>query len=269
MSTSTVHPKRSLAASIVIQLRVMYTLVIRESQAGYSQETLGFFWTIGEPLILTVGVIFMWILHGKDAHHPLVTVEAMALSAYTHLQLWRRGVLPCTSIIKHSGWMLYHSRVRILDVIVSHVVNEWLSIFASFWLIYAFLALFQIIPPIRDYGLLISGYLLDLLWTASFGIFIAAVCLLNEFIEKITHPLMYLTLPLSGAFFLTDWASPRFQAVLVWSPMANAIEMFRAGMFSLNVKLHYSATYGIVVSLFMLAIALPLLDLARRRAVFA
>ena len=265
MSNETIRPKISLTASIAIQLRVIYTLIIRESQAAYSQETLGFFWTIAEPMLLTTGVIVMWTMHGKDQSHPTVTVEAMALSAYTHLQLWRRGVLPCCNIVRHSGWLLYHSRVRILDVILAHMANEWVAIFSSFWVIYAVLALFGIIPPMRDPALLIAGYCLDLVWTTSFGIFIAGVCALNEVVEKITHPLMYLTLPLSGAFFLTDWVSPRFQEILVWSPMVNVMEMFRAGLFSLDVTLYYSVPYVLIVSLFMLAVSLPLLDYARRR----
>src|SRR5271165_553213 len=100
MSVSSAWPAPSLRASIMTQLRVILALMIREGQSSYSQETLGFFWVIAEPVLLTCGVIAIWTLRGRDNGHGSVSVVAMALSAYTHIQLWRLGVLPCINIIR-------------------------------------------------------------------------------------------------------------------------------------------------------------------------
>ena len=92
----------------------------------------------------------------------------------------------------------------------------------------------------------------------------AGLSALNEYVEKITHPLMYLTLPLTGAFILTDWLPPRAKVVLEWSPLANCIEMFRAAMFSLSIKTYYSVPFVLVCSLFIFTAALPIITYARR-----
>ena len=267
MSVSATQPRRSLARSVLAQLRVMVALMIREGQADYTRETLGFFWTIGEPLVLTVGVIILWTLRGKDAAHPDVSVVGMALTAYTHLNLWRRGVLHCLHILRAQGWLFYHRNVTALDIVVSHVVMKGLATFASFSIIYAVVVLFKIIEPARDLGLVVSGYGLDVFFTLSFSIFMAGLCELNEIVEKVAHPAMYLTLPLSGAFFLTAWMPPSVRWIQELSPMANSIEMMRAGMFSLSVKTYYSVPLIVLWSLFFLAIGLPLLSYARKKLV--
>jgi capsular polysaccharide transport system permease protein len=110
MSVSAARTGPSFAARAAAQLRVIVALMIREGQAQYSTETLGFFWVIAEPLTLTCGVILLWSLTNRDAAHGNVSVVAMALSAYTHIQLWRLGVLPCLNIIKNSGWLFLSSK---------------------------------------------------------------------------------------------------------------------------------------------------------------
>ncbi len=53
--------------------------------------------------------------------------------------------------------------------------------------------------------------------------------------------------------------------VLTWSPLGNCVEMFRAGMFSLNIKTFYSVPLIVLSSLFLLAIGVPILLYARRQ----
>ncbi len=267
MPFSAARPRRSLAACILANLRVVVTLMIREAQADYSHETLGFFWTIGEPLVLTVGVIVMWTLRGKDAQHADVSVVVMALTAYTHLNLWRRGVLHSLHVIRSQAWLFYYRNVTALDVVVSHVVMKGLSAFASFSIIYTAVVLFKIIDPARDLGLAVTGYAFDVLFTVSFSIFMAGVCELNEIVEMVAHPAMYLTLPLSGAFFLTAWLPPKYRWIQEYSPMANSVEMMRAGMFSLSIKTYYSVPLILLWSFFFLAIGLPIVNYARRKIV--
>ena len=267
MSISATQPRRSLAQSVLTQLRVVVALIIREGQADYTRETLGFFWTVGEPLVLTVGVIVLWSFRGKDAQHPDVSIVAMALTAYTHLNLWRRGVLHSLHILRSSGWLFYHKNVTALDIVVSHVLLKALATFTSFSIIYTVVVLFKVIDPASDPGLVVAGYAFDVLFTLSFSIFMAGLCELNEIIEKVAHPAMYLTLPISGAFFLTAWLPPSVRWVQELSPMANAIEMMRAGVFSLSVKTYYSVPLIVGWSLFFLAVGLPLLSYARKKLV--
>jgi len=255
----------SLAASIRIQWRVIVALIIRAGQADYSRKTLGFFWVIAEPLILTCGVIALWLLTGRGEGHGSINVVALAITAYTHLQLWRRTVLPSLNTIHHSGWMFYHRNINVLDAIVAHCLKESISIFTSFLIIYGACLLLKVVDPVRDPGLILAAWCLDTLFCTSFSILMAGLAGLSEVVERLMHPLMYLTLPITGAFVMTDWLPPRFKIFLEWVPLANCSEMFRAGVYPLSVKTYWSVPLIVFSSLFLLAVGLPVVEYARKK----
>jgi capsular polysaccharide transport system permease protein len=264
MSVYATRSRPTLAASLRAQWHVIVALIVREAVAGNSRKTLGFFWVIAEPLILTGGVIVLWtVSRGGEAHHG-VSMYAFALSAYTHIQLWRLVVNSSITLLHGNWWLFYHRNVHVFDLLLAHCLLKSVAIFASFAVIAAVLMLFGVIQPFRDPGLIIAGYGLDTLFDFSFSLLLAGIASQNEYVEKLTHPVMYLTLPISGAFFMTDWMPPRFRAVLEWIPLAECAEMIRAGMFSLSVKTYWGVPNILFWSLFFTAAGLPILQIARR-----
>ena len=256
----------SLAASIRSQWRIIVALMIREGQAKYSNETLGFFWTIGNPLVLTIGVIAMWSVTGRTGGHGGVSVIPFALTAYTHIQLWRRVVFSSMHLLKASGWLFYHQDVHVLDPIIAATLIECVSILTSFVIIASVCILFGLMEPIRDPGLFLMAWILDTLFTFSAAVLVAGLSGLSDMVETLVHPLMYLTLPLTGAFTMTAWLPASLQVILIWTPLANCCEMLRAGVFPLSVKTYYSVPLIVLSSLFLMAIGLPVLEYARRKA---
>jgi capsular polysaccharide transport system permease protein len=267
MSSSNARPKVSLSASLAVQLRTIRALLIREAQSRYSTETLGFFWVIAEPLILTCGVIALWTLtRERGGKYASVGIVPLALTGYSHLQLWRLTVLGSIHSLRHNAWLFYHQNVTTLDILLARGLLVSVSVFASFVLVCSVGLMFDnIFPPVRDPGLIVAAWCLDTLFCISFAIVVAGLSELSEFIEKVIHPLMYLTLPLTGAFTMTSWLPPRARVVMEWSPLADACEMFRAGLFPLAVKTSWSAPYILVTSLALLTVGLPLVTYARRQ----
>jgi capsular polysaccharide transport system permease protein len=64
---------------------------------------------------------------------------------------------------------------------------------------------------------------------------------------------------------MTAWLPPRMRIIMEWSPLANAIEMFRAGVYPISVKTYWSVPLILFSSLILLAIGLPLVLYARRQ----
>jgi capsular polysaccharide transport system permease protein len=256
------RPKFS--TSLAIQMRVVAALVIREAQAKYSQETLGFFWTIAEPLMLTSGVILLWSVTGRGEGRGQITIFAMALTGYSHVQLWRLIVLESMNSIRRSSWLFYHQNIKMFDVFLARGILVSVSVFASFVIVASAGVLFDFMPPISDPGLIVAAWCADTFFVMSFASVVAGVSELSEVVEKLLHPLMYLTLPLTGAFTLTSWLPPRARTVIEWSPLANACEMFRAGVFPDSVKTIWSLQYILGCSLVLFLIGIPLMKQARK-----
>jgi capsular polysaccharide transport system permease protein len=264
MSVSDARFKPSPTSRFAAWGRVVVALMIREGVGKNTNRTLGFFWVIGEPITLICGVMFLWSLRGRDAGHPGTPVMALAITAYTHIQLWRRTVFPALTMIHDNRWLFYHPTVHSLDVILANCFMEGISIFAAFLITYNFCVLVGALEPVRDWGLVLAAWSLDIYWCFCFCILIAGIALLNEFAEKWMHPAMYLTLPITGAFIMTAWVTPGFRKVLEWVGLANCCEMLRAGVFSLDVKTYWSVPLIVVESTIFLVIGLPILEYARR-----
>jgi capsular polysaccharide transport system permease protein len=264
MSTMSNGPTQTFASSLAVQMRVIFALIVREAQTKYSQETLGFFWTVAEPLILTCGVILLWTVTGRTDAHGEVTVFGMALTAYSHIQLWRLTVSDSIGSIKRSGWLFYHQNIKLFDVFLARSLLISVSVFTSFVIVATVGVLFDFMQPMRDSGVVVVGWCADTVFCMSFASVIGGASEFSEFIEKMIHPVLYLTLPLTGAFTLTTWLPPRARALVDWSPLANACEMFRAGVFPESVKTSWSLPYMLGCSLVLFLIGIPLMIKARK-----
>ncbi|WP_170152987.1 ABC transporter permease [Roseiarcus fermentans] len=256
--------KPSFMTSVAIQIRVVSALTVRVAQAKYTRETFGFFWTIAEPLILTLGVISLWAVSGRAEGHSTVKVFPFALTAYSHIQLWRYSVNGSMGTIKRNAWLFYHQHVHVVDMFLAHIILESIAILTSFSIIAFFGVMFGLMDPPSDYGLLLTAWGADTLFCLSFASVVAGLSEFSEIVEKLLHPLMYLTLPLTGSFALASWLPPRVRVIVEWSPLANACEMFRAGVFPPSVKTIWSLPFIVGCSVALLVIGLPLMMRARK-----
>ena len=170
----------NFVASALCQLRTIRALAIRDAQAKYSTETLGFFWSIAEPLILTCGVIVLWTIIGRDQGHGHVTVVGLALTGYTHIQLWRMTVLGSIHSIRNNGWLLYHSNIHTVDIQIARAVLLSVSIFASFVIVYTISLIFGFLDPPRDVGVILAAWALDTIFCTSFALVVAALSELSQ-----------------------------------------------------------------------------------------
>ena len=248
------------------QTRVVKALTIREISERYGTEGLGYFWVFGEPMLLCFGVMILWTVL-KNNHGGAVGVGLFALTGYSHVQLFRHCVFNASQAISRSVWLAYHASVHPLDILIAKTAMGSLGIFGAFVLGYFILYVFGGVEPPRDPLLVVAAWALDTLFCFAFSLVIAGVSELSHLAEKLIHPLMYLTIPLMGSFALTDWLPVAARQVLVWSPLVNAVEMLRAGVFPLDIRTYWDPGYILFSSLVGVTIGLPLVSHARYRLV--
>lgn len=257
------HPNASMRRGFVSQMRVISALMIREAMARFGHENLGFFWVIGEPLLLSCGVMVIWTL-ARQTHGSEVGVIPFALTGYTYITMWRHIVGKSLRLMTRNASLIFHSQVRFFDVSCAASLLEVLSVFAAFWVAYVPLSLLGFVPVIRDPLLLIGGWFLAGWFSFAFGLLLTGLSELSEAVEKFIPPAMYLTMPLTGTFFMLDWLPDRAQEIMSWSPLVNGCEMFRGGLFPLSVTTHWSAWYLVVWNVCLTCVALPISRYSQR-----
>jgi capsular polysaccharide transport system permease protein len=265
---SPTRPRPTLSRSFAVNARVIGALVMREGTMRFGHENLGFFWVIGEPLILTMGVMGMWSVAGQTHGHG-VGVVPFALSGYTMVTLWRHLTGKQVHAIRSSMGLLFHRNISMLDVLVARCLLEVVGILAAFFVAYTPLALLGVVEPMPDPLLFAGGYFLQAWFSMSLGLIIAALSEIYEMTEQILPPMLYITLPFTGIFNMAAWLPQQWREAVLWSPLVNNIEMLRAGMFPGDIVTYYDPMYTIWWSLALTAIALPLVQYARRFVSFS
>ena len=250
--------EQTWVSALRINIRVVGALIMRDASSRFGHENIGIFWVMGEPLILTSGVIVIWSMMGGTHGHG-VGVVPFLLTGYSMLTLWRHIVQRSTHAMRQSAGLLFHRNVRVFDVMLARAVIEVVGVLTAFFIAYVPLTLTGWLDPINDPLLLVAAWALMALFSFGFGMMIAAVTEVSEAAERFIPAVMYLTLPLTGSLFMLSWLPEAAQRVLLWSPLVNLTEMFRAGMFSPDVETSWSLSYIAVSCLFVNVIGLGMM----------
>jgi ABC-type polysaccharide/polyol phosphate export permease len=252
----------SLRASLSIQMRVLGALLMREIITRYGRHNVGFLWLFIEPMMFSIGITLLWSFTGMSK--GIIPVAGFALTGYSAIVLWRNMVGRLANTSSANQGLLYHSQVKVLDLILSRAFLEAAGISISFiFLSFAFTAIGLMNLPVDPLQAVIAWVLL--IWFAiAAGMIAAYAGETSEIFDRVWHVMMYLTLPFTGAFSMVSWLPPAVQEILLWSPMVHAVEMLREGYFGVSVNAIYSVFYLISCNLVLTLVGLVLIRKIRR-----
>ena len=243
-------------------IRVITAIMLREMMTRFGREHLGFFWLMGEPLLLTLGVMVMWTLIGNHGHN--VSIVAFVLSGYSLLTLWRHVTTGSIRCFRANAGLLFHRNIHIVDPVIARALLEIIGVAIAFSVAYTLLFLAGFLDPIDDPLVLVGGWVLMGWLSFSVGLIIATVTEIWEVTERFVQPIMYIQLPISGMFFMVDWLPPSIQELAVLNPQVDAFEMFRGGLLGDQVIVtHWYFFYTVGWCILLTAIGLFFVGKAR------
>ncbi|MBV1833527.1 ABC transporter permease [Novacetimonas pomaceti] len=245
------------------QWHVIGALIIRELHTRFGRDNIGFLWVMLEPSLLTVGVTMIHFTEGPFAHIGMPT-GSFIVSGYTFFCLFRSVVNRASGAIEANRTLLYHRIVTIFDILFSRAILEA----ASTVLAVIFLSLLM---QSVSYGflpqrplLMICGLAL-LTWLAfALSMILAAYSEKSTVIERLAHPAMYLSMPISGAFSLQQTMPDPFRWYLSCFPTTEMFEFIREGQFSSYTSDYTYPGYAIGWCLVLTYIGLISIRKARR-----
>jgi len=243
---------RSVSGKAATVARVFKALVLRELMTRFGRQHLGFVWLVLEPLILTTLVIIWWSMAFGSTKGG-VAIVPLALSGYSMITLWRHMIGRFIHCFRHNAPLMFHRNVKPLDTIFARLFLETTGALLSFFVAYTALYIFDLIGPIYDILLLLSGWYLLALFSFAVALSLAALCELWEPAEKFVQPLLYVTIPLTGLFFMVSWLPSHAQQLALLSPIVHTFEMFRGGLIGPSIQTHYQIDFVIYVTTFLIA----------------
>jgi capsular polysaccharide transport system permease protein len=257
----------SFFASLAVQRRVILALMLRQMLSTYGREHLGAFWLVGDPLVLTAAVMILWSFSGGERGASIGSggngVLAFALTGYTIITLWRHISVKMMTCIRSNTGLMFHRNVHYLDTMISLGLLEAAGVAISFAIMYICLYVTGFIEPFYDAYFLIGGWLLSAWLSFAVGLVIAGATQLQPILERFVQPFMYVTLPLTGLFFMISWLPDNVARLMLYSPLAHCFELFRDGMFGHNVEAQWDVLYVIKCNIVTTALGLFLVHKAR------
>jgi capsular polysaccharide transport system permease protein len=243
----------NLLQSFRLQGRVTWALILREMQTRYGRENIGFLWIVGEPILFCAGVAVLWTLIRPSHEHGL-PMTAYVVTGYVPLTMWRHCIGRGMKAFEANGALLFHRHVTPLDIILARWVLEVIGTLIAGLIVAGGAIFLGFMDPPQDIGLLYLGLLYQMFFCLGFMLLIASASERSDLIEKFMAVVMYLSLPLSGAFVMVSWVPEKYQWILLLSPSVQNVEMIRGGQFGLAAHAIYQipyATYSIAVVCFI------------------
>ena len=248
--------------SFEIQVRVIKALYMRELITHFGRHNLGFIWMFLEPMMFAGGITILWSMSGSNFHG--LPVAGFALTGYSAIVAWRNCVGRTANAIQANSGLLYHRNVTIFDLALTRGIFEFSAVTVSITALTLLFSALGLMKLPDDPLLAICAWFLLGWFFISFAFIALYLKHKSELFDRIWHVAMYLTLPLTGSFFMLEWLPKSSWDYLLLSPMLNGVEMLREGYFGSGVKAHYSIGYVIAVNSGLTIFSLCLLRMVKK-----
>ncbi len=224
-------PRRRLSTALAEQARVVFALMLREIRTRFGHTRLGYFWAIMEPIshLLTLGTVFYLLNHG-----PAPIGDNLFLFYVTGLLpylLFGHVAQEVMTALGGHGAVLQLPIVKRIDVLVSRSVLQLATEVFVAVVIFSLSALlgFQGMPN----DPLVSVQAALCIWLIGTGIGALNLVIVEFFAawESIFNAINRLLYFASGIYYSPIAMPDTVRDILVWNPVLQCVEWFRAGFY--------------------------------------
>ncbi|MGV3456614.1 ABC transporter permease [Sphingomonas sp.] len=220
----------SFRAALRVQGNVIGALILRELHTRFGRANIGYLWLFAEPMLLAVAVALLHSNHDLPIAGGIRPIP-FAIAGYGLFIMFRSVVSRAETVIEANRPLLHHRPVTIPDMLIARMALEAVStIVVLIVLLGGAWALGFADPPARPEAF--AGAVALMCWFA-FGLsmIVTAASHQSPVVGRLVHPLLYLSMPLSGAFFALSWFPQGVRDLLVWVPTVHIFELLKVGQF--------------------------------------
>lgn len=230
------------ARALKVQMGVLGALMMRDLHTRYGRRNLGFAWLFVEPAILGVLVGTVRVLRDRVVPGGL-NIISFAVIGYVVYYVFRSIVGRAPSAAEQNEPLLWHARVTLEDVMVARTALETAAVMLATVVFLVAIGLYfgewpvswvQMGLGMLMMGLLGHGVALIVLALTQFGVSV---------VERITHPLLYISIVFTGVFYMVWWMPYRLQTIVLLLPIIHIFEFIREGQFGPGQPYNYNLGY--------------------------
>jgi capsular polysaccharide transport system permease protein len=262
-TTSGVSPS-SFLRGLRVQANVIGALLMRELHTRYGRENIGYLWMVLEPMSLAAAVSSLHFVQKGGSFGGDIQPVPFTICGYSVFIIFRQIVSRSEGVIESNAPLLYHRMVTLFDMVFARSVLETAGIASTLVILLGFAVAFGLAsPPARPLDLM-AGVALMAWLSLAVSMIVCALTNENRLAGRLVHPILYILMPLSGAFFRLQWLPQPFRTWMSWFPMVQIFELVRYGQFHSAKNTYVHPVYIIGWCMALTYIGLISLQIVRR-----
>jgi capsular polysaccharide transport system permease protein len=245
----------NLSASLSLQARSIFALMLRRVRTRYSGSRAGYVWAIVEPICWVF--ILKFSLRGVGSHHPPVgtSYEVFFATGVIIARTWRKTSPHIAGTLrrrKREGLTALHRLDAAYAVWILEIVTGLVAMSVVLFLLGIFG--FDAVPA--DPLVCLAAFIATALYTLSFGLVWSLLTSLAPGLLHFQNILMMALFLSSGFHMIIDRVPPAIREVFLWNPILHCVEWFREGFYSGYVCASLDRGYLFTVTIVFMAIGL-------------
>lgn len=214
-----------------VQGSVIGALIMRELHTRYGRRGLGYVWLFLEPMVLAAMVVSLKLFMHPRTYGTGIDVVPFVVLGYTMFIMFRGIWNRADSALEANLPLMYHRMVTVFDILMARALLEAAASMTAFLALMGLCLMLDMAHmPARPIHLIL-GFLQFFWFSFALSMIICGAAYENSTLEKFVHPISYILLPLSGAFYMVEWFPHRFYDLVSWWPMSSFFEEMRYGWF--------------------------------------
>jgi capsular polysaccharide transport system permease protein len=246
-----------MSHALSIQRRVLWALCLREIRGKHGKSKLGYLWQIIKSGF-AVGV-FWWIREMGNFVAPYgLPTPIFLFAGFIPWFIFSETLSMVMEAVKTNATLLTFPQITPLDLCLSSAIVVWCTEVVILLLYMTGLLLAGYDFYVYDLVILIIALVGIWLLSLGVGLFLGALALHFETLEKLVPMVMRVIFFVSGMFFSVSQLPSRYAEILWWNPILNFIELLRGSFISTHVQGEIKISYIFVITFVFLVLGLLL-----------
>jgi capsular polysaccharide transport system permease protein len=250
---------------LLIQLQVVYALLLRETKTRFGASHLGYLWALVPPAAWIGMFAGVYALFGRRLAPPGTSVLGFLVTGIVPFSAFRETATRCLNAIESNKGLLFYPQVRPLDLVIARVILEAATHVVLMALFMGGLALYEGPPRINSLFEVLMGMGLVIGLGAALGLLCCSLAVYSRTVERVFSIGMRLIFWTSALFHPVESLPKTVRDILLFNPIAQAIEIVRDGWFPSYDARHSDVWYPLAWILVMAFLGLSVERMARRR----
>lgn len=245
------------------QVDVIGALIMRELHTRYGRENIGYLWLFLEPFILATSV---GLLHWGHQTHYSEGVQGVpfAIIGYCTFVIFRNIFNRAEGTLESNMPLLYHRMVTVFDMLLARALLEGAGVGLTCFILLGLSSAIGVaeLPARPLWGVL--AMMLMTWWSFALSLIVCAGTFERRGVAKLIHPVSYVMMPISGAFYMLQWLGEPFRTWMSWFPMTQMFEMARYGVFKSAKDDYFDVLYISVWCAILMGIGMLAVKIVRK-----